>query len=269
MKAHLLFFSVSLGVLACHPPTPTASTIHVASEPPLTKLVGEGRIASPADFVELTVHLQSECHATPAAASAATDKAAAKVMDHLRSAIDPAREGDGIVASGGFTEPFERYVSSGRRICQGTFAKRSSLIMKSSRVAEFPAIYRQLQLSIFSSTLQKPAGGSSSPTTFATLETPALRLDHQTREKLEREALGLAVTSARQKFETAAGSMCKSAQPRLVKFVERNASVGRPIAYGAASQKAAPGSAIEFDQIWVNKLLDVYFELDEAACRQR
>lgn len=264
-QATILTF-LSLVGSACGPAIPAATTIQMAPAPTHTQLIGEGRLAAAPEYIELTVRLQSECYDSPAAASAATDRATAQVRRILIGATDSKHEGDGVFSHGGVTRPFSRYEHN-RRTCRGTFQKSADVVMKSSRVAEFPREFSRIQQAILVGTLRKPPAGSTEVgITFATIATPIPRLTHEKREQLERDALADAMANARDKYSAAAKLACAKSSFRVVRFVERSPSEGRPIAYDRSAPSAGTGPAVEFDAIWINKILVVDFELASKSC---
>ncbi len=251
---------------ACHPPAARAPIVHVADGPPLTQLVGEGRLSAAAEYIELTIRLQSECYSTPQGAAAAADKAAKVVVTILAGAIDPNQSGDGVIAEGGITRPFSRYRQSGGSSCVGTFQKSTTLVLKTSKMAEFGQNFLEIQQAIFAATLTKPNPKFTTATTFATLEAPVPRLKHETRERLEQDALALAIQNARKKYAAVTASSCKQSNFRIIKFVESSPGGGRPIAYKAPTHAPQKSSALKLDDIWINKLLTVSFELERDQC---
>lgn len=105
-----------------------------------TKLVGEGRISHAPQYIELTIQIRSECFqaaATPLASSA---------------------------------------TSTARTLCEGTFQKTSTIVMKSSRVAGFSRDYREIQQLVHSGSLRKRnTSRSDTPITFTVLGKPVRR----------------------------------------------------------------------------------------------
>lgn len=246
---------------------PAATTIHVDKGDHSTKFVGEGRLFAAPDYVELEISVQAECFATPLAASEAADAAAAKVMALANAAIDPESSKDGVFSRGGFTRPFSRYVGSGQTVCNGTFQKTATIVVKSSRLSRFASAFGQLQRAVLGGPLSKP----NTPTrevgiTFASLGTPVPRLYHETREQLEQRALASAIANARKKFEATAKAACGATSHRIVSFVERSADGGRPIPY-AGTPRGSGSGGLQLEAIWVNKLLDVYFAAGTGSCR--
>lgn len=94
-----------------------------------TQFVGEGRLSHPADFIEFTVSVQSECYPTTSAASLASDRSSKKVVAALREFVDAGQSKDGV-----FSAPFSRYVNSQLSVCQNTFQKTVSITLKTSQV---------------------------------------------------------------------------------------------------------------------------------------
>ena len=67
------------------------------------------------------------------------------------------------------------------------------------------------------------------------------------------------------KFETSAERGCGITGYRIISFEETSVSAGRPVAYGGAAPASNSGS-LEFDAIWINKLLNVNFLVDSEKC---
>jgi uncharacterized protein YggE len=229
-----------------------------------TKLVGEGRLSHAPEFIELAVEVHSECYPTPLGASRATDQATARVIDRLRRAIDQTNPQDGVFSRGGYSGEFKRYVG-GVTTCTGTFQKSTTVVVKTSRMAAFGEDYAQIQEVILSDTLRRPGGPrGDEPLTYVSFGEPKPQLYHQTRERLEQDALAKAFANARTKFETTAKVACGDSDHRVLKFVEQSADAARAIAYGAAERVQGDGP-VQLDAIWINKLLDVYFIVDACS----
>ena len=247
------------------------TTVLPSEYPPddhLTKLVGEGRLSHPPEYIELTVTVRSLCQPSPLAASEATDAAAAKIMGALRTKIDSDNSQDGVLSDGGYSRAYERYLGPGRTVCGGTFQKTSTIVMKSSRLATFSTDYLAIQQLVLSSAMSKPDEKSvAAPVTFATIGMPTPQLYHKTRERLEQQALAKAVDNARAKFKASAAVACGGVDYHIMKFIEVSPNAARPIAYAAGSGRGEAGAGpVELDVIWINKLLDVYFTIVPASC---
>ena len=232
-----------------------------------TTFIGEGRLSHAPEYIELTVTVHAECYATPMAANKAADTAAAQVMTLLGGALDPQNPKDGVFSQGGYSRPFSRY-DDGRTTCRGTFAKTSTIVMKTSRIADFAARYPQIQEEVLQKSLSQPADGSSSrPVTYATLDNPQPQLYYETREKLEQQALADALLNARQKFEATATMACGPRGYGILRMVEKQVDGGRPIAYGRSQPASGAGATLELDAIWINKLLEVAFTAEPGTCK--
>lgn len=237
------------------------------AKPQPTTFIGEGRLSHAPEYIELTVSIHAECHATPMAANKAADSAAVAVMELLRGVLDAENPKDGVFSKGGYSRPFSRY-ENGRTVCRGTFAKTSTVTVKTSRIAEFAARYPEIQEQVLLKSLRQPSNpAAGKPTTYATLSNPEPRLYYETRERLEQKALADALVNAREKFETTATAGCGSRSYGIARVVETRVDGGRPIAYGR-SQPSPTGtrSALELDAIWINKLLEVSFSTEPATC---
>jgi hypothetical protein len=231
-------------------------------------LIGEGRLSHRAEYIELTMTVHAECFATPMAASDAADAAVAQLLEKLNGKIDTSNPKDGVFSHGGFTQPFSRYGSAGRLVCEGTFQKQSTIVMKSSRVDRFAKDYAQIQRDVLSGSLRMPQNpNADGAATYAVLGVPEPQLYYETRERLEQRALADALDNARAKLEATRKAACGISSPSVLKFEENSVHGGRPIPYGRAEAGTVPeGAAVEFDAIWINKLLDVYFVVEPGPC---
>lgn len=254
----------ALAQSACHHHTISAAPIAQSGVESATLFVGEGRLSHPPEFVELTVTVHAECYPTPIEAVKAADGAVSRVMTLLKAKLDPDNPKDGILASGGYTEPYYRRLRNGGVVCEGTFQKTAQVVMKTSKVATFPKDFADIQNIVLTTMSNSADPSSRQGVTYAKLGTPTPQLYYETRERLEQEALADALENARQKFEATADVACGSTSHRIVKFTEPGPSSGRPIAYGAAPSfgGGGDGAAVGFDAIWVNKLLNVYFAIE-------
>lgn len=269
MKRLVLSLSIATLAAACGPqaaPAPTAIVEITRSQNPI-KLIGEGRLSHPAELIELSMTVVAECFDTPLAASDAADEAVAKLLEKLRTRLDSSNSKDGVFSHGGFTEPFSRY-AHGTTTCDGTFGKTTRVVMKTTRVDRFASDFAEIQREVLGGSLRKPTNPRADTSiVYAVLGTPQPQLLYETRERLEQEALADALDNARAKLKATAKAACGMSSPRLIKFEESSASVGRPIPYGASSPAVAEdGSPIELDAIWINKTLDVYFAVEPGPC---
>lgn len=266
-----LLLAITLGAAACAaqaaPAPAPASVVEITRSQNPIKLVGEGRLSHAAEYIELSMSVHAECFDTPIAASNAADAAVAKLMKTLRANIDANNPKDGVFSRGGFTQPFSRY-DNGRTVCDGTFQKVSTVVMKTSRVESFARDFAEIQRVVLAGTLKKPANPRADKgIAFALLGTPVPQLYYETRETLEARALADALTNARAKLKATASAACSVSNPRLLKFEETSAHAARPIPYaGAVASAAEDGTAVELDAIWINKLLDVYFIVEPGPC---
>ena len=272
-QRHLLA-SIALSALLVGACTAThhvipASVVEITKTDHPTVFIGEGRLSHAPQYLELSVTVHSECYPTPLEASLATDEAATNVMNLLRGAIDRDNPKDGVFSSGGYTQPFSRYVRQDVTVCKGTYQKTSTIVMKSSRVAEFPTEYAEIQRVVFSGSLRQVGDDrSEKPVTFASLGEPVPQLYYETRERLEQQALANALANAQLKFSATSKVACEDTSHRILKFVEQSVGGGRPIAYGRSQPSdEGDGSAVELDAIWINKLLEVYFIIEPGACK--
>jgi uncharacterized protein YggE len=263
----LPFFA--LAIAACTPQriqvvTPTKIT--ATSNDDTTKFVGEGRLSHAPEYIEFAVTLRSECYPSALEASQATDKAAARVMEFLRATVDTKNPKDGVFSEGGFSQPFSRYINSNLTTCQNTFQKTTTITMKTSRIEDFSKNYDDIQAQIFSK-LQAPSDTAHGRSvTFATIKVPQSRLYYETRENLEQQALADAMSSAREKFETTSKMACGIKKYRITSFSETSPDAGRPIAY-ERSTPSPSGQALEFQAIWINKVLEVRFKAESGDCK--
>lgn len=257
-----------MALSACSTAPPITVLPHEAAQPQLTKLVGEGRLSHAPDFVELEITITSQCYATPIEAVKATDEAVATVIKLLKAKTDPDNPRDGVFSHGGYTQPYERYISSRRQtVCRNTFQKSSTVTMKTSRLDTFAKEFADIQNIIFTTMSGPTDPEKAEGVTFATTGTPQTQLYYETREELEQKALADALDNARLKFDATANAACKDTAHRIVKFVETRPEAGRPIAYGFGGSDGGgdEGGAIGFDAIWINKVLDVYFLIDSPC----
>lgn len=258
---------IGLGAACGAPKSGPAPVVHLNQSQNHTAFIGEGRLSHAPEYVELTMTITSECFPTPLAASQATDAAVAKAVRFLRGKIDKSNPKDGVFTRGGFTRPFSRYVSVGVTVCRGTFQKTSTITMKSSRVAQFDRDFATIQRMVLGGSLRKTDDPRSQDAiTFANLGTPTPRLYHQTRERLEQEALAKALANARKKL-AATIAVCGKTSPRIVKLEEKSVHGGRPIPYARSQPRTGDANTtVELPAIWINKLLHVYFHLEPNAC---
>ena len=160
------------------------TSLTVAGEANFT---GTGRIAANADYIMLSATVHSQCYAKPSDARNATDRVASDVYNLMSGQINNNSQIDEIVTRGGQTSRYDGHYNESRthRVCVDTFAKTTTITLKTDQVENFGAIFDSIQDYIF----ENHSGKSNAEHTFVTLDSPSPQLTHAHQAQLEEEAL--------------------------------------------------------------------------------
>lgn len=237
-------------------------------------ITGVGRVPVAPDYVQLAIDVNAECYKTPSEATQAADAIASQIATFLEAKIDRTK-GDDVIANGGYTQPFSRYVSGpngeSKKACAGTFQKRSSITLKKTDVATFPALFDEIQNLVYGQF--KPGDISDeSASAVATIGTPTTQLFHATQARWERVSQGEAVQNAIAKFESMFFADCEISGYSIVEYSEPN-RYAREQPYERVQEAfsaGAPSSApLSFDSHWVNTAINVKFEFHGGQCHKK
>jgi hypothetical protein len=212
------------------------------------------------------ITITSECYPTVKEATLANDAIASRIHSYLTTLIDPNNAREQVLATGGYTQKFSRtiQVNNVQVIeCKGTFAKTSSLTLKSTRVADFASIFDDMQERVYAD-LRDASEEGNNPTTYVTIDTPSPALFYDHRAALEEKAIALAVAHAKAKFDAANSDACKITSTDLVGIND----FSTPSVSKSEAAFDAPRSApVSFDSQWVNVDVTVEFQFEGGHCK--
>jgi len=236
----------------------------------VSTFVGEGHVSHPAEYIEVSVTIQSMCFADVNDARNATNDAAKKVLDLMRGKLDSANPKDAAYTSGGSTT---RHTISNQinQFCVGKFGKSTNVTLLTSSVSDFEKTFEDLENLVYSDALNMPTRGIDAPVTYATIQTPIARIYSETIIKLEREALIGAIENAKFEFQVMVDHSCgvssfqitKTEEPGIQRDVFSNPYAGTRGTPRRGSNSAAP---VSFADIWVSKGLNVEFTFEGGRC---
>ena len=236
----------------------------------VSTFIGEGHVSHPAEYIELSVTVHSKCFADINDARNATNSAAQRVLDLMKTKLDPENSKDAAFTSGGTTTR-ETRVNNISQICRGSFSKTTKITLLSSDVANFESNFSDVEDLVYSDDLSLPSNGVDAPTTYAVISTPIARIYSETIVILERKALTEAIKNAKYEFQILIDHSCGVSSYQITKTEEpnaRNDSFSNPYAgtRGTPRRGSSSTAPVSFSDIWVSKGLNVEFTFEGGRC---
>lgn len=238
-------------------------------------IIGKGRVSADPDYVSLTLRVTSECYSTPAEASRANDAKVSDLTEYLQAFVNMGEDSrDDILANGGYTQPFSRTLYPDGLdsfvVCEGTFQKTTTVILKSTNVSSFGSVLTGIQEYVFAD-FQPRKSKNDGPVTFVSIYQPSPELFHETRNRKESEALLLAKSDAINKFETLIHGSCEINYYQIVEIGEPDESV-HEMPYASKSSALGSGEAasvpVFFDAHWVKRAVKIKFYYEGGRCSE-
>lgn len=237
---------------------------------PLAEFSGEGVVKTAADFITVTLAVNSQCYPSPSDAQTATDEVVKKIDDYLQTIKKVDDERFKILIDGGYTTAYSRWHKE-RELCRNTYQKTTNITLKTSVDKDFDKVFSAMQTFVLKQFDQGPLMEDwEQPKTYVSLGTPEPDIDDEHRLILERKALDLALRNAKANF-VAALSSCEPHRWKIHKISE-DTGISYPqaqprfYAAGVAKEASAAVVPIRFDQIEINKTLKVGFQFDGSLC---
>lgn len=231
-------------------------------------IMGQGRVLSTPDYVELGIQVQSQCYSTPKEAREANDDAARKIVDFLNEKINGEGYYNKVISEGGFTQAYSTYHRE-KVLCQNTFQKNTQIRIRTQKMDQFESLFDSIQKEVYKHFETQPRGLVESSVTFVTLSSPNPQISSEHQQKLERDAMGLALNDAKAKLK-----VMFAEQPitnlKISEVSEIAPEAPRPMPYMKSSPQmmamdsAEGGSApVQFDDQWIHKTVYFRFTFDD------
>jgi len=168
-------------------------------------ITGSASVSKPAQFVTVTLTVQSECYKKPSEAMGANNEAAANVQKLLKDFLSNERDA-AMHTNGGVSMPFSRtYYSNqtGRSevVCPNTFQQTTMITFKTFKVDEFGPMYASIQEGVHKN-YQASHGSDGNPTqvTYVAIDKPNADVCDETKKAMSRQAATLAAKDAKEQF---------------------------------------------------------------------
>lgn len=251
MRYHILFVLL------------TSSTLFAGK----ATITGHGRVAAKPDYVSVEITVKSECYPKAKEATHANDVISTRIYDYLKTLVDPKNKQEEVLATGGYTYQFSRpaQVDNVEIIeCQGTFAKTSTITLKSTRVKEFELIFDDMQEKVYSEYLGSPK--NEEPVTFATIRAPNPSLFGGHKTALKEKAVAMAVANAKAKLNASNSENCQITHMDMVgiKIASEQSFEGEERSFVKPALERAP---IEFGLQWEEAYVTIDFEFEGGHCK--
>lgn len=233
------------------------------------ELSGQGKVLSEPDYVELRLHINSQCYNTPQDAANANDKAAAKIVSYLNSKVKNDGYYNKVVSHGGYTQTFQSYHRN-NIYCKDTFQKSNNIIFRTKDINNFANTFNAIQDKVLESFAKNPKNYIESEITFATISSPQPLISQDKQTELEQQAMSLALKNAKAKL-TALFKGQSIDNFKITHISEQAAPIPSPI-YNTRQKEmmlasdSAHGASytapVQFDSQWLNKTLYFTFEFE-------
>lgn len=225
-------------------------------------LTGYGEAEAPPEFITVMVRVSSECYPSATVVSTTNDNLANKVLEAIK-AVSTRDNEDEITATGGYVIRNTGYYSETRKpICLNTFKKINQIQFKTKEVAKFAEIFATLQDKIYGLGMETTPGHIESPTSYLEISSPIAGLSLKSQKTIERQALGMALQDAKDKFESTI-ALAGVKKYRIVNYSEQlimprhSSDESRDGGRAIAAPAPAP---IEIGNLILRKTLNVRFE---------
>ena len=230
-------------------------------------LTGTAHIGAPADFIGVTVTVNSKCYGSAEAVrngNGLLAKKIQKIMNQYKTG-----QNDELKVTDGFTQrktetQYDQVTRQNTVLCANAWAKSSQLVLNMAKISDWPALQDKILKAIDSS-----AGkvlSASKAQTVATLSQPAPALYPETRQQLSDEALQTASIDAQSQLDQLQ-SIC-GFKVKAIKGI-KDAGQARPIAYSDRNALATPASGtgltLSFGQQYVHKALSITWEIEGSG----
>lgn len=233
-------------------------------------IMGEGRMLSTPDFVELGIEVQSRCYSTPKDAREANDEAASKIVSYLNKHIQGEGYYNKVISEGGYTQPYSTYHRD-KVLCENTFQKNNSIRIRTQQVEDFQALFDGIQKEVYKHFETQPRGLIESSVTYVTMTSPQPQMSTDRKDKLERDAMSLALKDAQAKLQVMfADQPIKNLKITEISELQPNEPPPRPMmrnvqmmAMDASGAEAAP-APVQFDDQWIHKTIYFRFTFDDV-----
>ena len=233
-------------------------------------IMGEGRVLSTPDYVELGIQVQSRCYSTPKEAREANDEAASKIIAYLNKQIQGEGFYNKVVSEGGYTQPYSTYHRN-QVLCENTFQKNNNIRIRTQQVSDFQGLFDGIQKEVYKHFETQPRGLIESAVTFVTMSAPSPQVSTERKNQLERDAMSIALKDAQSKLQIMfAEQPIKNLKITEISELQPHQPPPMPMMRGvqmmsmdASSAEAAP-APVQFDDQWIHKVVYFRFSFDDV-----
>lgn len=227
------------------------------------QVIGTGEVSQQPDALAFTINVEAKCYATPKEASQAADAVSEKLFKALQKLFPKKDDNNAITTHGGYTEAYMHYaVRNNPKPCHNTFQKTVQLTVNSTEMANFEAVFNQVQDLVYSQT--QPPGQITDSITFTTMNQPIPQLSFKKYQALEKQASRQALQDAEQKAQYILADR-NAVDLRLIAVQESLPNMPGPMAMRHSPEAAmmmdakAIQAPVQFKQITVRKQLSAEF----------
>ena len=239
-------------------------------------MTGQGRVLANPDYIELGIQVESKCYATPAEARKANDAAARKIVDFLNTKVKQDNHYNKVISLGGYTNPYQMYYQD-KILCPNTFQKTNNITFRTQEIANFEALFDDVQNQVYQLFTTEPRGMIESSVTYVTVTSPMANVSDEKRAQFEQEAMTMALGNAKGKLMALFGvdkiqnlkvvqvSEIPPEQPMPMPHMRDNA----PMAMMSARAEKAGPAPVQFDNEWINKVVYFTFSFDDFTMESK
>lgn len=157
-------------------------------------IIGEGKVLSFPDYVEITIQIDSKCYPLAQDARKINDEATRKITDFLNSKIEKKDNYNSVSTSGGYTAPYTTYYQD-KLLCENTFQKQNTIIFR-TQDKNFETLFESIQNTVYKQFPQNPPAVVSSSISYVTMSAPLPSISNELQAQLEQKALTAAYHDA-------------------------------------------------------------------------
>lgn len=233
-------------------------------------IIGQGHVLSDPDYIELNITVDSKCYASPEDARKVNDEAARNIVNFLNSKIKVKTTYNTVISTGGYTMPYETYYQN-KYYCQNTFQKQNNITFRTQDVANFEALFNEIQNTVYKELSKGPSSFIGAPISYAIISSPMPSVSQERRSILEQQALARAFEDAKSKLLSLLGNK-KAQNLRLINVTEQTAVYrpvyrqrSAPMAYAAGAMNEASPAPVQFGEEEINATVNFKFSFDDIS----
>tara|TARA_R110002110_G_scaffold415839_1_gene657379 strand:- start:9498 stop:10262 length:765 start_codon:yes stop_codon:yes gene_type:complete len=227
------------------------------------QVLGSSEVSHAPDSVSFTINIHAQCYDSIDGARQAADQKSSELFKDLNKLFPIKDKNNQISTHGGYTQPFHGGYRPRNAVaaCENTFQKNTQITVKTSNLNNFEDLFNQTQDLAYRQS--QPTSKVTDPITFVTMNQPNPQLSAEKYQRLEKQAIAMALQNAEDKAQY----LIKGKNIPALKMIAVNESLPNnpgPIPMRNAMKSMAmmesTNAPIQFQDNIVRKQLSVIFE---------